>query len=215
MSKIKIILPPYTERTKLGKLMVLNNETPAFTCPAYGKADGQAAAEKRNPTRDALKKFGDTPFGGYGFRVEKINITSYPPRTYGVDNIIRLLPLSGDAKKAMDNGRGGLLIHGGDLNAAGKLRPTNGCVRVSNADMKKLIQALNGATSGTCDIVQVSTSNPMMPTISALTEMMKDPDGATGGVGDLLEYLDEATGGEDEMIEYPEEEAGGENPKIE
>lgn len=193
MSEIKIILPPYAERTKLGKLTVINNQKTVFTCQAYGKADGAAAEKADNPKRDPLKKCGDTPFGGYVFVVVKFNpLDDKKLRTYGKGHIIRLEPKNGDAQKARLNGRRGLHIHGGALNVHGKLRPTNGCVRVSNEDMAAIIKALNGTISGTCEITQGSLPKSMLPTMS--------------GTDEILVYLDGATGGVDEMIEYPEEE---------
>ena len=61
-------------------------------------------------------------------------------------------PVSGQAKIPKQNGRFGLLIHGGDLNAAGKLRPTFGCVRVFNNDLADLLQAIRAADDGSLDL---------------------------------------------------------------
>lgn len=43
---------------------------------------------------------------------------------------------------ASDVGRTGLLIHGGDSGPNGKLRPTNGCIRLSNSVMQELVNAI-------------------------------------------------------------------------
>jgi lipoprotein-anchoring transpeptidase ErfK/SrfK len=63
-------------------------------------------------------------------------------KKFGPNPFIVLDPTSGPALRAKQNGRHGLLIHGGDLNAQGKLRPTFGCVRVFNKDMKDLLKKL-------------------------------------------------------------------------
>jgi len=129
---IKITLPK--DRTKLGVLEIENKK---FKC--YGKADNAGAIKRNNPTRDPLKLFGDTPTGTY-----KCYVTGplSPPRTYGPHKVIYLGPEKGQCKKAEVNGRSGLLIHGGDLGTKGNLRPTFGCIRVSNEDMKKILDIL-------------------------------------------------------------------------
>lgn len=131
---IKIILPK--DRTKLGKLYIKEKE---FVC--YGKADNAGAIRRGNPSRDPLKLFGDTPTGVY-----RCYVTGplKPPRTYGIHKVIYLGPVSGNAKKAEKNGRSGLLIHGGDLGSGGRLRPTFGCIRVSNEDMKEILDLIGG-----------------------------------------------------------------------
>lgn len=139
--QIKVAL--FADRTKVGTLTVSNDTglTLAGPFPAYGKADNQAAASRGNPTRNPLFSFGDTPTGGY--RGVRNNLAQTPKNssTYGPQAIITLDPVSGQAKIAKQNGRFGLLIHGGDLNAAGKLRPTFGCVRVANASMVAILAA--------------------------------------------------------------------------
>ncbi len=112
--------------------------------PAFGKADGGTAAANGNPTRSSVLPLGDTPTRGY--TVPGLEATgggtSRSNHSYGPNGAIRLNPVSGDAATAAGLGRQYLLIHGGDLNPVGRLRPTNGCVRLSNADMLSLLQAI-------------------------------------------------------------------------
>jgi len=132
------------DRTQTGSLSVSDDAGTALAGPfdALGKADNAAAKARGNPTRDPTRSFGDTPTGGYRGFVNHLTRTPANDRTYGPQAIITLDPTSGQAKIAKTNGRFGLLIHGGDLNAAGRLRPTFGCVRLSNPSMKKLLAAI-------------------------------------------------------------------------
>jgi hypothetical protein len=111
---------------------------------AYGKADGQTAAANGNSTRNTLLPFGDTPLGTYSVPGMEVtgDGTGRSTHSYGPNGAIRLNPISGDAATAAIAGRQYLLIHGGDLNGAGALRPTNGCIRLSNADMASLVNSI-------------------------------------------------------------------------
>lgn len=114
-----------------------------FGCPCLGRADQAAAAKVGNPFRNPLRRNGDTPTGTYRAWVGKVLRSE---RSYGPHPVIRLDPIGGDALEAKRNGRAGLLIHGGDPAADGRsLRPTHGCVRVSNFHQKALLDALAGS----------------------------------------------------------------------
>ncbi len=132
------------DRTQYGTVNLRADSGTALAGPfdCLCKADNQAAAARGNPQRDPTKSYGDTPTGRYRGYVNQLQRTPINDRTYGPQSVITLDPVSGQAKVAKENGRFGLLIHGGDLNAAGKLRPTFGCVRVSNASMQALLRAL-------------------------------------------------------------------------
>ncbi|MGA7410622.1 MAG: L,D-transpeptidase [Bryobacteraceae bacterium] len=90
--------------------------------------------------RDPTQPFGDTPTGRYAI-VELVNHTPGETRvhTYGAHPSILLDPLSGQALRAKQNGRTGLMVHGGAPPATGGLRPTNGCVRLSEDDQGSLV----------------------------------------------------------------------------
>lgn len=140
--QIRVSLP--AERTRYGNLLVSDDAGTTLAGPfdCYGKADNLSAKAKGNPTRDPTKSFGDTPTGKYRGFINDIARTPSNDKTYGPQAVITLDPQSGQAKVAKENGRFGLLIHGGDLNAAGRLRPTFGCVRVANGDMKAILAAI-------------------------------------------------------------------------
>jgi hypothetical protein len=138
---ISVELP--VDRTKAGRLSLLDQNGKRIAGPwrVLGKADGLTAVRKGNPQRNPLTQYGDTPTGTYkvtgAFKVG--DGTAYNKKSYGI-HALRLDPTGGDAKQAKDLfGRTGLLIHSGDLGATGKLRPTNGCLRMSNDDIKALL----------------------------------------------------------------------------
>lgn len=136
-----------------------------------GKADGETARRMKNESRAPLLSYGDTPTGEYhvrgAFRVGEG--TSYNKRSYGDYGALRMDGTTGDAAMAKElGGRTGILIHGGDLGAKTRLRPTNGCLRLSNADMKALLDVLlveavvNDAVNAGCTVadVQAKVTDP-------------------------------------------------------
>lgn len=137
--RLTITLP--TERTKLGSATLGGT---VFAC--LGKSDNQTAAAHNNPTRNPLLPFGDTPLGTY---IGTVVPAGADTAGYGPNKRILLTPVSGDCVKAEKNGREGLMCHGGDPNPEytqwGGLRPTFGCVRLSNADMGTVLAAILGA----------------------------------------------------------------------
>ena len=131
---LRAILP--RDRNFLGKLIGFDNGLKIFECPVLGKADNARAAREGNPTRDPLKPFGDTPTGLW--KCGKRGPVD-PATTYGVHPVLTMLPVSGDALLAST--RSGIWLHGGSLGrnkATGFLRPTFGCLRVSDKDMGML-----------------------------------------------------------------------------
>ncbi len=150
--KLVIRLPknrwkPGTASLEVTSPLIWGIPGPTFTLAGpfevYGKADNSTAIRNRNPTRDPRYPFGDTPLGGYqAYFVPTGRGTKYCVKKYGPSGALVLEPMSGNARKAAENGRLGLMIHGGDLSAAGKLRATNGCIRISNEDMEALQVAL-------------------------------------------------------------------------
>lgn len=144
MPMIVVQLP--ADRTQTGTLSLVADDGTTVVGPfkTYGKADGGTATANNNPTRSSLLPFGDTPLGTYSVPGLEVtgDGTGRSTHSYGPNGAIRLNPTEGDAQTAAIDGRLYLLIHGGDLNAAGALRPTNGCLRLSNDDMKSLINAI-------------------------------------------------------------------------
>lgn len=137
--KIKVTLPK--TRTFPGTLTVegLDKEIKCL-----GKADQFAADKAGNKERDPAKHFGDTPLGE--FKVELAGVGA-SIRSYGPNKRFLLLGVPG---------REGIMVHGGAPGNGGGLRPTDGCLRVSNDDMAWLIE--NFKTPCTIDITE-STPN--------------------------------------------------------
>ena len=104
--------------------------------PCYGKADNAKAAAQENPSRDPVLPYGDHPLGRY-------RVTGFLPGAHGQakrfgPGCFILEPIEGDAARAKENGRTGLLIHGGSLDSAGNLRATFGCLRIPDEIVRHL-----------------------------------------------------------------------------
>ncbi|MGI3902908.1 MAG: L,D-transpeptidase family protein [Janthinobacterium lividum] len=156
---LNIVVELPSERDKTGVLSLKNSsgKTLAGPFPAYGRSDNKAASRHGNTGRDPTHLFGDTPTGTYAVprAVATGSGTAYIPHSYGPNGALVLKPVSGQALAAAANGRTGLLIHSGDPGQQGRLRATNGCVRLSNADMAALMSAIAKAgenpTFNRCD----------------------------------------------------------------
>lgn len=111
-----------------------------------------------NPTRNPFVKDGDTPTGQYV--AEGIRSTGdRDQRSYGPWGAVVLNAVSGPARLAQAMGRTGLLIHGGAPGRFDGLRPTLGCLRLANEDMKRLTDAIFAAgqqsVSQRCEAIAV------------------------------------------------------------
>jgi len=165
MPNIVVQLP--ADRTQTGTLsLVADDGTTVLSGPfqTYGKADGQTAAANGNTTQNTLPPFGDTPLGTYAVPGMEVtgDGTGRSTHSYGPNGATAAIA-----------GRQYLLIHGGDLNAAGALRPTNGCLRLSNADMKSLINSI---------AVEAQISGPPNScSVSVLTVSVFGPGGVDDG----------------------------------
>ncbi len=172
-TQITIAVDLPSDRTRAGLLALRDSSGKVIAGPwrALGKADGKTAKTKNNPARSRVLPYGDTPTGGYkvtgAFKVG--DGTSYAKKSYGIHGALRLDPVDGEAKQAMEIGqRTGLLIHSGDLGTQKRLRPTNGCLRLSNDDMKALLDELvlvavfKGEVKAACSVtsVAVQVSDP-------------------------------------------------------
>lgn len=136
------------DRTRPGTLTVMAERTGRaalgpFDC--LGKADSAQARSHGNPERNPEYPYGDTPLGEW--LVTDVVPTGTPgltARSYGPFGALNLEPVAGQCVRAYANGRHGIWIHAGDPSAAGRLRPTYGCVRLSNEDMQRLVAAVRG-----------------------------------------------------------------------
>lgn len=100
-----------------------------------GEADNTGAFKAGNVQEDPTRAFGDHPYGTY--RITDVVRDPAPARSYG-PAFLKLAPVSGQAWEARQNGRTGLGIHGGDPGPNDTLRPTFGCLRVTNEVAERL-----------------------------------------------------------------------------
>lgn len=131
--------------------------------PAYGRADTEQATRHGNPGRSPLLPYGDTPTGTFAIprAVATGAGTRYAEHSYGPNGALVLRPTGGAALTAAVK-RIGLLIHGGDPGKGGVLRATHGCVRLSDADMLRLMQAIaragENSVFGRCEVTRIDAS---------------------------------------------------------
>ncbi|WP_372011522.1 L,D-transpeptidase family protein [Paenibacillus chitinolyticus] len=86
----------------------------------------------------------DTPTGEYAASVIGAGT---PTSSYSPYSRVNLDPTSGNALIAENNGRSGFMIHGGDASTDSSaswypLRPTYGCIRLSNSNQNALINKI-------------------------------------------------------------------------
>jgi hypothetical protein len=154
MPTIRVELPD--DRYQAGNLVVQDDHGVTIAGPftVLGRADGEVADDKNNQYRDRMLPFGDTPLGTYEVTGFAAAANANEAHRLGPNNRIRLNPVGGEAAAAKFKGRTGLEIHGGYMRG-GKLRPTNGCLRLSDADMASLIAAITamGNPPDRCEFV--------------------------------------------------------------
>lgn len=137
--RIEIRLP--ANRALTGTLRIIDEAgVVLFSCPCLGKADNARARAENNPTRDPLRRFGDTPLGLWRARIGRKMADT---RTYGIHRVITLEGLGGDALRACQNGRSGIWAHGGALDLLRRLRPTFGCIRVADDHMAAILKTFS------------------------------------------------------------------------
>ena len=142
--RIAITLPD--DRTKTGTLEVVDETGATVFGPVncLGKADNATAKKNGNLTRDPLHRFGDTPTGHWLVpRVIPTGTPSLPKHSYGPWGAIDLQPIDGQCVEAYAHGRSGIWIHAGDLSTQSRLRPTFGCVRISDVDQQQLVNLVS------------------------------------------------------------------------
>ena len=143
MEKIHLYVWLPQNRNITGRLYVYQNGRFHAAFPVLGRGS-------RGPGQTEMLKNGNTPTGVYSGNVFQEN-TGLPKDSYGPWGRVRLEPVSGNALAAKRHHRSGLLIHSGSLGSthsflgAGQLRATNGCLRVSDADMLRLKEIIKEA----------------------------------------------------------------------
>jgi hypothetical protein len=132
--------------------------------PVCGRANDLAASEHGNPRRLQALPYGDTPVGGY--RVTRIVTTGrgtqFDVGQFGRAGIILLEPVSGEAAVAEANGRWFIGIHGGAPGAHGRLRSTNGCLRMQDGDVAAVTAAIGRFAHIRCECVEISSYTTSM-----------------------------------------------------
>ena len=163
MHKIIVSLP--IDRDDAGLLEVRDPKDKRVAGPykVIGRADEQLARAHKNPGRNPLLPFGHMPSGEYRVAaiLESGSGTDYGEDDYGDAGVVQLEPRNGDAALADANGRFRFLIQGGRPDAQGGLRPTDGSLRLHDADQRKLVRVLHSLQGGACNcLVQESESLP-------------------------------------------------------
>jgi len=168
MAKIKLELPK--DRNYTGVLRVEDDLGRSLAGPfiVCARANDLAASEHGNPRRLQALPYGDTPVGGY--RVARIVAagrgTQFEVSQFGRTGIIVLEPVSGEAAIAEANGRWYIGIHGGDPGAHGRLRSTNGCIRMRDEDVAAVIAVIAAFPNVTCECTETSShATSMLVTI--------------------------------------------------
>ena len=168
MPKLRIQLPK--DRNYTGVLRVEDDLGRALAGPflVCARANDLAASEHGNPRRLQALPYGDTPVGGY--RIARIagtgRGTQFEASQFGRAGIIVLEPVSGEAAIAEANGRWYIGIHGGAPGAHGRLRSTNGCVRMRDEDVAAVISAIAGFSNITCECSETTShATSMLVTI--------------------------------------------------
>lgn len=134
---MKLVAKLPKDRNQPG-VMEVHGAGPAIVLmPVLGLADAAMAKQKGNPSRSPERCYGDTPTGVWKVHV---SIIMRDERAFGPHKVLLLSPISGQAYNSYLSParRSGILIHGGAPGAGGNLRPTYGCLRVSNDSMARL-----------------------------------------------------------------------------
>jgi hypothetical protein len=144
--RIGIELP--RNRDRCGRLSLLDDRSRVIFGPVWcaGRAIDAVAAGYGNDGRSYFLPYGDTPPGGY--KVKKlISMRGASPRAmmqFGRFGVISLAAVDGPAVIADSVGRFEIWIHGGRRDPDGRLRQTNGSLRLADDDLFRLINLLKG-----------------------------------------------------------------------
>src|SRR5262249_29384096 len=133
----------------------------AGTFEVSGRADDGEGARHGNPGRNPLLPYGDAPLGLY--RVTRVLDTgpgtAFPANAFGPNGVVVLEPVAGEAALADANGRFQVLIQGGSPGLGGRLRTTNGSLRLADSDQKELLRWLRRAGTVFCTCVAGETAS--------------------------------------------------------
>jgi GH24 family phage-related lysozyme (muramidase) len=184
MRKLVVSLP--TNRDFEGVLRLEDDKGRVVAGPfaVCGRADDSAARRHGNSSRHPQLPFGDTPLGRY--RMTAIlptgRGTSLSADRFGPNGVIVLAPTAGDAALADANGRFYIIIQGGKLSPGRRLRPTNGSLRLTDKDQKRLVRALRRSLHCVCECVSSSEPPGERVVGKAAPQEESDPPLATSGI---------------------------------
>lgn len=145
MSKLLIVLP--AARDYCGRAVLLSGSGARLLGPfrVLGTASRSVSRRNGNPGCERRLPFGDPPAGSY------LLAGSLPPgprprraARFGRLGALVLQPKAGEAM-ALAGERPRVVLHGGKCDKKGRLRRTRGGLRVSNANLQKLLAAVNRA----------------------------------------------------------------------
>jgi hypothetical protein len=160
MGKLIIRLPG--DRDYTGVLYLLGDEGNVVAGPfaVAGRAVDAVAATHGNKSRSPLVPYGDTPCGTYELTrlISLSGATAAQKREWGRAGVAVLEPKSGDAALADAAGRFAICIHGGEPSPDGRLRATNGSLRLTNEDQQDLMKALRGNEGMECECLSGNRS---------------------------------------------------------
>lgn len=126
------------DRNIPGTITVKKDGEVLFERRCRGEADNTYARQHDNPDEDPTKIGGDHPEGQYKITAILRFDKEHPKyRTYG-PAFLAITGIDGEAYLAHLQGRRGLAIHGGKLDAQGNLRATFGCLRVDDETAEQL-----------------------------------------------------------------------------
>lgn len=151
--RLCIDLPRDRNRTGVLRAIDGKGKTVFGPVPVAGRASDLLAAAHRNPGRDPLFRFGDTPLGQYRL----LRVLDRGSRAFLRSNdlgsaALALAATSGPAAIAEANGRYHVLVCGGPLSADGRLRSTAGAMRLRDEDAIALGRLLARAGRVTCSV---------------------------------------------------------------
>lgn len=159
MAKLVIALPLNRDYAGTLKLVGDRGETVAGPFAVAARALDSVAREHGNESRSPLLPYGDTPFGTYKLRrlISMRGASQRDIHTFGRFGIAVLDAIDGDAALADAAGRFEVWIHAGPASTDGRLRATNGSLRLSNEDQHRLMKALADRGGILCECVPASS----------------------------------------------------------
>ena len=137
-------------RDNLGWLTVAVDGATVYRFRVLGRGSATVGGvSTHNPSHSPLLYAGNTPTGDYESPgIQSTGGDGWPKASYGPWGAVELKPVFGQALAAERLGRHGLLIHGGAHGRFHGYGSTKGCLRLSNLDMKYLIELISREGKG-------------------------------------------------------------------